>query len=196
MDKSGGRRCIKNGNTRAVVDGTGEAREAYEYFPYGRISRSFVGTSGTDEKFTGKEFDNNFGERVYFFGARYYDADLGIWLRIDPLAHLRPGFSPYNYCQLNPINRFDPNGMIDWPRVFSGAGGIVGGALQVSFGMGLAVGTSATGVGIAAGLAISSIGTTTIGFGTANLIEALKMNRRKYLHVKFHNVVDAFLWFV
>lgn len=30
---------------------------------------------------------------------------------MDPLAHLRPGLTPYHYVQNNPLNRFDPDGM-------------------------------------------------------------------------------------
>ncbi|MBU0559360.1 MAG: RHS repeat-associated core domain-containing protein, partial [Bacteroidetes bacterium] len=46
-------------------------------------------------------------------GARYYDSDVGIWMSVDPLAHLRPGLSPYQYAQNNPLLRIDPTGMLD-----------------------------------------------------------------------------------
>lgn len=49
------------------------------------------------------------------FAGRYYDAAIGRWLTVDPRSHLRPGLSPYNYCQNNPLNRIDPDGKIDWP---------------------------------------------------------------------------------
>ena len=48
-----------------------------------------------------------------YFGARYYDSDLGRWTSVELLAHLRLGWSPYNYCQNNPVNRVDPTGMLD-----------------------------------------------------------------------------------
>jgi len=31
-------------------------------------------------------------------------------LSVDPLAHLYPSWSPYNYTLNNPLNRIDPNG--------------------------------------------------------------------------------------
>ena len=34
---------------------------------------------------------------------------------VDPLARKRLGLSPFQYCQNNPLSRFDPDGMIDWP---------------------------------------------------------------------------------
>lgn len=45
-----------------------------------------------------------------YFGARYYDSDLGRWLSVDPLADKYPGWSPYNYVMGNPLNSIDPDG--------------------------------------------------------------------------------------
>lgn len=47
---------------------------------------------------------------LFDFGARYYDAYVGRWNAIDPLAHKYFGMSPYNYCGNDPVNRFDPEG--------------------------------------------------------------------------------------
>ncbi len=52
-----------------------------------------------------------------YFGARYYDSDISIWLSVDPMAQERSWLSPYNYCQLNPVGRIDPTGALDdWYR--------------------------------------------------------------------------------
>ncbi len=61
--------------------------------------------------FSGKERDEETG--YSYFGARYYDPDISIWLSRDPLSHLYPHQSPYVYCSNNPIKRIDPNGMAD-----------------------------------------------------------------------------------
>ena len=61
------------------------------------------------EGFSGKERDNESG--YAYFGARYYDSDLSIWLSPDPLAELYPALSPYAYCANNPLKYIDPNGM-------------------------------------------------------------------------------------
>ena len=58
--------------------------------------------------FTGKEKDSETG--YYYFGARYYNPDLSLWLSVDPMADKYPSLSPYNYCAWNPMKIVDPNG--------------------------------------------------------------------------------------
>ena len=58
--------------------------------------------------FTGKEKDSETG--YYYFGARYYNSDLSLWLSVDPMAEKYPSLSPYNYCAWNPMKLVDPNG--------------------------------------------------------------------------------------
>ncbi len=60
-------------------------------------------------KFTGKERDAETG--FDYFGARYYDSDISVWLSVDPLAFKYPNESPYSYVGNRPINTIDPWGM-------------------------------------------------------------------------------------
>jgi len=47
---------------------------------------------------------------LYYYGARYYDAQTSVWLSVDPLAEKFSGWSSYNYVTNNPLNVVDPNG--------------------------------------------------------------------------------------
>ncbi len=58
--------------------------------------------------FSGKEKDSETG--YYYFGARYYNSDLSLWLSVDPMADKYPSLSPYNYCAWNPMKLVDPDG--------------------------------------------------------------------------------------
>jgi RHS repeat-associated protein len=60
-------------------------------------------------KFTAKELDNE--TNYTYFGARYYDSDLSVWLSVDPLSDKYPSLSPYAYCANNPVILVDPDGM-------------------------------------------------------------------------------------
>jgi RHS repeat-associated protein len=66
-------------------------------------------------RYGGKEYKDELGLNMYDFGSRNYDASLGRWMNIDPLADNihNMDFSPYNYVKNNPIVFLDPNGE-DW----------------------------------------------------------------------------------
>ena len=57
---------------------------------------------------SGKEKDSETG--YYYFGARYYNSDLSLWLSVDPMSDKYPNLSPYNYCAWNPMKLVDPDG--------------------------------------------------------------------------------------
>lgn len=60
-------------------------------------------------KFNGKELDEETG--LYYYGARYYDPMVSMFLSVDPLAEKYPNVNPCAYCFQNPINMIDPTGM-------------------------------------------------------------------------------------
>lgn len=60
------------------------------------------------------------------FGARFYDRTA--WTAIDPMAEKYYSVSPYAYCHLNPLNRIDYDGKVDWRLIKKGAVGLGAGA--------------------------------------------------------------------
>jgi RHS repeat-associated protein len=49
-----------------------------------------------------KELDEETG--LYYYGARYYDARVSLWLGADPMQEKYPNISTYAYCGNDPIN--------------------------------------------------------------------------------------------
>ncbi len=65
-------------------------------------------------KFSGKESLTRVGLELYDFGARMYSPSNMRWMTMDPLAEKHYSISPYVYCNSNPINLVDPDGMDDY----------------------------------------------------------------------------------
>jgi len=97
------------GSSSFITDAGGEAVQHLQYLPFGEHFVNQTSTSWeTPYKFSGKEKDQETG--CSYFGARYYDSDLSIWLSVDPLVDKYPSMSAYMYCAGNPVMLVDPDG--------------------------------------------------------------------------------------
>jgi RHS repeat-associated protein len=103
------------GTSTALTDFNGNAYQFFLNLPFGETMAQQLGSNyyNSPFKFNGKELDEETG--FYYYGARYYDPKISLWLSVDPLAEKRMGLSPYNFVQNNPLNRIDPDGALDYP---------------------------------------------------------------------------------
>jgi len=100
------------GSVRVVVDKDANVIESYDYYPFGAERRSMINANQSAHlRFTGKELDNDLDLGLYYFGARYYDPEVGRFIGVDPLADEYPSVSSYAYCINNPVIFIDPSGM-------------------------------------------------------------------------------------
>ncbi|OGW83658.1 MAG: hypothetical protein A2987_04765 [Omnitrophica bacterium RIFCSPLOWO2_01_FULL_45_10] len=109
------------GSSSIITDASGSQVEHYEYTPYGTIAVSETVSRPSflvHHKFTGKELDNT---GLYFYGARYYDPEIGRFITADPTIQ-RPydpqDLNRYSYCRNNPINYTDPSGLSWWKKAW------------------------------------------------------------------------------
>jgi RHS repeat-associated protein len=101
------------GSSSWISDASGNAYQHLQYMPYGeQFIEQRQSTWGTPYQFTGKELDSETG--YSYFGARYYDSDLSVWLSVDPLSDMYPSTSGYMYVLGRPTALIDPNGMNSW----------------------------------------------------------------------------------
>ena len=161
------------GSSSYITNLDGEVSQHIEYVPFGEV---FIeernNTWNTPYLFNAKELDEETG--MYYYGARYYDPRLSLWMSVDPISNYDPrnsenyldgehnggvyysgNLNPYTYCYLNPVIYIDPNGMQSkfWTRTW-GALRMVGGTAEAVIGGVGGVLTAETGVGLAAGYAV------------------------------------------
>ena len=122
------------GNNRVVIDQSGTVEETNHYYPFGGV---FASTSSIQPyKYNGKELDTKKGLNWYDYGARHYDAALGRFAMVDPMAEKLYGWAPYAYCYDNPIKHVDKDG--EFPLLSN----IIGGGLGALFEYGTQVTTN------------------------------------------------------
>jgi len=116
------------GSSSYITNLDGEVVQHIEYVPFGEVfieERNSVWN--TPYLFNAKEFDEETG--MYYYGARYYEPRLSLWVSVDPISNYDPrnnenyldgehnlgvyntfNLAPYGYCYQNPIRLIDPNG--------------------------------------------------------------------------------------
>jgi len=107
------------GSSSYITNLDGEVAQHIEYVPFGEV---FIeernNTWNTPYLFNAKEFDEETG--MYYYGARYYEPKLSLWLSVDPLEEKYPSLSTYCYAYNNPIQYIDVKGEKPKDRIRKG----------------------------------------------------------------------------
>ena len=99
------------GSSSYITNLEGEVVQHIEYVPFGEVfveERNNIWN--TPYLFNAKEFDEETG--LYYYGARYYDPHISLWITTDPIKNKYPNISSYCYTANNPVRFIDPDGRI------------------------------------------------------------------------------------
>ena len=111
------------GSSSIITNENGEVTQRIEYLPTGETfieqqdtscvsPHKFNGRSALRDAFRAKRGKKELDEEtdLYYYGARYYDPRLSLWLGTDPMQGKYPGISTYCYTVGNPVKFIDPDG--------------------------------------------------------------------------------------
>lgn len=107
-----------NGNVSEYLDASGAVAAHYEYSPFGRLTAA-TGAKAADFvfRFSTKYLDESTG--LYYYGLRYYSAELGRWISRDPIGELG-GINVYQHTLNSPLILVDKLGMFPCRWVYPG----------------------------------------------------------------------------
>ncbi|MBK8803087.1 MAG: hypothetical protein IPN71_13730 [Fibrobacteres bacterium] len=94
------------GSTVRLVNEDGTVAGAYDYYAYGDLRVLTGEATNLTSKWTGKEDFAEFG--LMYFGARWYDPELGTWISPDPAHQFNSPYATTN----SPIVGGDANGLL------------------------------------------------------------------------------------
>ena len=156
------------GSSSYITNLDGEVVQHIEYVPFGEVfveERNNIWN--TPYLFNAKEFDEETG--LYYYGARYYDPRVSLWISVDPMQEENLSVSTYAYTLNNPVRFKDEDGKIpvetiwDAANVAMGVGSLINnirsgniGAAAVD-GLGVVVDAAATIIPYVPGAASSGI---------------------------------------
>jgi RHS repeat-associated protein len=99
------------GSTSLITNLDGEIVQHVEYVPFGEVFIEERNNKwNTPYLFNAKELDEETG--LYYYGARYYEPRVSLWISADPMQEKYPGVSTYAYALQNPVRFIDPDGRV------------------------------------------------------------------------------------
>ena len=104
------------GSIVAITDSSQTIVQHYDYDTFGQLTASDDFANGYT--FTGREWDDELG--LYYYRARYYDAQIGRFISKDPIGFAGGDVNIYRYVGNQPVNWLDPFGFSAWSHYWSG----------------------------------------------------------------------------
>lgn len=95
------------GSITAITDTAKNVVQTYGYDSFGNLRPSVAFRNSFT--YTGREFDPEAG--LYYYRARFYDAQDGRFVSRDPISFAGGDVNLYGYVENNPINWLDPSGL-------------------------------------------------------------------------------------
>jgi RHS repeat-associated protein len=156
------------GSSNVLTDRSGQMVQHYEYATFGQSSyQNNISAYQVSNRYTGQICDDETG--LYYYGARYYDPQLGRFIQPDtivPSADAPQSLNRYSYCDNNPLNYTDPSGHSFFGDIFKALGSLFKSPLTWA---GIAIGFALGGpIGALIGLGIS-VGITVVSAIVANI---------------------------
>ena len=75
----------------------------------GKLACTMPSAANRRVELNAKEFDEETG--MYYYGARYYEPRISLWMSVDPLAEKYVFWGVYTYCYDSPLNHIDVEGL-------------------------------------------------------------------------------------
>jgi RHS repeat-associated protein len=99
-------------NVDLITERDGYTHEFFMYNPWGEEMHQWNANTyafTSPYRFNSKELDPETG--LAYYGARYYQNKIGVWLSVDPFAKKFHSLTPFHIVANNPMNIVDPNGL-------------------------------------------------------------------------------------
>ncbi|MCP9494183.1 MAG: hypothetical protein MSG64_06985 [Pyrinomonadaceae bacterium MAG19_C2-C3] len=145
------------GSTTALTDAAGNVVERMTYDAFG----NGTGSTRTRYTYTGREFDADTG--LYYYRARWYDAQSGRFISEDPIGFGGGDVNLYAYVWNNPARFRDPSGLSGDALILGGGAAAAAGAAGGYGAAAAAAAAAAPAVAVAAAGAAAIYGAWQLG---------------------------------
>lgn len=163
------------GSLADITDLAGGIEASAVYEAFGKL----VSGDGSQLVYAFTSRELSLSPSLYYYRARYYEAEFGRFLQEDPIG-LLGGLNHYAYVANNPLRFVDPFGLnaTSLGLLGKGIGGLaqaVGGGVLIGFGLSVATASAPT-IIFVLGAGAAFLGANQVGAGLSDFFDALRGN--------------------